>query len=64
MVGGIYAHLGDMLTSQYQPIDWTQYATYKLQAALGWGNRLVPCTMHDETSHKISQDLDVCFNLH
>ncbi len=32
MVGGIYTHLNDMLSSQYQSIDWTQYTFCNLLA--------------------------------
>ncbi len=49
MVGGVYTHLGDMLASQYQSIDWTQHAT--CQISICKGNLLAPGTMHEETSH-------------
>ncbi len=64
MVGGIYNHLDDMLASQYQSIDWTQYTTCELQSAFSWGNLVAPGAMHEKTSHETSYDLDSYFRLH
>ncbi len=54
MVGEIHTHLDDMLSSQYQSIDWTEHTT--------WGNLLAHGTMDEETSHETSLDLDSCFD--
>ncbi len=62
MAGGIHTHLDDMLTSQYQSSDWTQHATY--QSCISQGNLLAPGTMHENTSHENSLDLDSCFDHH
>ncbi len=63
MVGGIYIHLGNMLASQCQSINWTQQTSSKLQAAFSWVNLLVPGTMYEQASHEASHDLDSYFNL-
>ncbi len=63
MVGGIHAHLDDMLASQYQSIDWTQHTTCPSSIFVG-ENFLVPGTMHKKTSHGTSIRLDSCFDLH
>ncbi len=52
MVGGVFTHLDDMLASQYQSIDWTQYTT--CQSSISWGNPLAPGTMCEKTSHETS----------
>ncbi len=62
MAGGVYTHLGDMLASQYQSIDWTQHIT--CQISISWGNLLVPGTMHKKASLETILDLDSCFDHH
>ncbi len=57
MVGGAYAHLDDMLASQYQSIDWTQHPTY--QSGIIWGSLSAPGTMCEKTSHETSLDPDL-----